>query len=331
MRKIFTPQYPICISSFAAVGGYEERRGPLGDLFDLASDDDRFGEKTWERAEGEMGRVCLNLAMKKADISPTEIDLLLAGDLQNQCVATSGGLLTFGIPFIGLYGACSTLTEGLCTAAAYLSADSTLSRCAVVTSSHNCAAERQFRTPLEYGAQRAPSAQWTATAAGAFILGRYGRAGIRGFLPGVMTDGYVRDGANMGAAMAPAALDTILRYFSLSGKRPSDFDLIVTGDLGAVGSEILREMLGERLPGAERLHTDCGLLLYDRDRRDFHSGGSGCGCSASVLAAKLLPQICRGELHDVLFLSTGALMSPSSVQQGQNITGIAHAVHISAV
>ena len=324
MKRITKLKNDIRIISHASVGGYEERRGPLGDNFDFCDETDLFGQKSFELAEGEMGRVALNIALSKRDISHSEVGILVAGDLQNQCVASSVGLHSFKIPFLGVYGACSTCTESLLIASAFLDSSDNLNYGAVVTTSHNSAAERQFRTPLEYGGQRPPTAQWTATAGGAFILSRGGEGTrISEFMAGRIIDGSCSDGANMGGAMAFAAADTVISYFAESEEAPSDFDYIVTGDLGKVGSGILRDILSRELPGAETRHTDCGLLLYDMDKQDAHSGASGCGTSASVLSAKFLPLLESGRLRKILFLSTGALMSPSSLLQGENIYGIA--------
>ena len=331
MQKITYLETPIYFESYSAVGGLLEGQGPLGENFDLIDKKDLFGMKTWERAEAEMARVSLNIALKKKELSPKELNVIVAGDLQNQCVASSGGLFSFGVPFLGLYGACSTCTEGLLTLSALLTASKTYSRGASVTSSHNCAAERQFRTPIEYGGQRAPSAQWTATASGAFVLTKErSNIGISAFMPGRAIDGYTKDQSNMGAAMALAAYDTIAKFFSENS--PDDFDAIITGDLGKVGSDILENLLREEIAesGAKlaSLHLDCGLLLYDRVRSDVHTGASGCGCSASVLASYILPSFEKGEFKKVLFLSTGALMSTSSVSQGDHILGIAPCIVI---
>ncbi len=328
MRKIISfENNPPSFLSWAAVGGFEERRGPLGSRFDFCDPSDRFGMPTWERAEGEMGRLCLNLALNKIFATPSDLDILFSGDLENQCVASSGGLYSFGIPYIGLYSACSTCTEALLILSALIS-KTEISKGAAVTGSHNSAAERQFRTPIEYGGQRTPSAQWTATASGAFILGSGGEIKIKNGMAGKIVDGLTTDGANMGAAMARAAFDSIYTYFSLSTLSPRDFDHIVTGDLGAVGSAILEELIEKDLPEARGRHIDCGNLLYSRENADIHSGASGCGCSASVLASYFLPEIRAGRIKNILFLSTGALMNPSSVLQGENILGIAPAVHI---
>ena len=336
MRVISIPD-PVVLLSRSAVGGHEESRSPLAGGFDHFSTDDRFGQKTWELAEGEMGRLSLNFALKRLSLSPAEISVLVAGDLQNQCVASSSGLYAFGIPYLGLYGACSTCTESLLVASLYLSTHKEAALAATVTTSHNSAAERQFRTPLEYGAQRTPSAQWTATAAGAFILGRASEqqkgstyAAITDVTVGKIIDGGTTDAANMGAAMAPAAADTLRTYFKETNTHPRDYDAIYTGDLGAVGSLLLYRLLYREGYDVSEVHRDCGMLLYDQKIQDVHSGASGCGCSASVLASHILPCIEQGTLTNVLFLSTGALMSPTSVQQGENIFGIAPLVHLKA-
>jgi stage V sporulation protein AD len=318
------------------VGGREEKNGPLGDAFDLCDTTDSFGQKTWEMSEGEMGRCALNLALSKCGLSHESLELIVAGDLQNQCVASSVGLDSFGAPFLGIYGACSTCTEALLILSAMIDGGA-VSTGACVTTSHNSAAERQFRTPLEYGGQRAPSAQWTSTAAGSFVLSsdselisrsRLGEVEISDFMIGRIVDGATADATNMGAAMSFAAAESIVEYFASGDLRPRDFDLIVTGDLGMVGSKILRAVLDDRLPSLSSRHLDCGNLLYDPKYQDTHSGASGCGTSASVLSAHILPQLETGYLKDVLFLSTGALMSPSSILQGNTIKGIAPIIHL---
>lgn len=321
--------HPPKFVSWAAVGGYEESRGPLGEKLDFVDKTDTFGQKTWELSEGEMGRCAINIALTKAGLSHDKLELLVAGDLQNQCVASALGAGSFGTPFLGVYGACSTCTESLLILSVMLS-EGCASLGAAATTSHNSAAERQFRTPVEYGAQRTPSAQWTATAGGAFILSSEegcasssGSVEITEVAVGKIVDGATADGSNMGGAMAFAAADTILTYFEETGNDPAAFDHIVTGDLGRVGSDILRHILGEKLPKAVSRHTDCGLLLYDESKQDVHSGASGCGTSASVLASHFLPLLASGELSDILFLSTGALMSPTSVLQGKNISAVA--------
>jgi len=336
MKRINKLNTPPRFISYSAVGGYEEKRGPLGEYFDLCDERDSFGQKTWEMAEGEMGRCALNLALSKGNISHEILDLVVAGDLQNQCVATSIGLGTFGAPFLGIYGACSTCTEALLILSSMIDGGA-VNTGACVTTSHNSAAERQFRSPIEYGGQRSPSAQWTSTAAGSFVLSRdedvikaskLSAVEISDFMIGRIIDGATSDASNMGAAMSFAAANSIIEYFENSDMKPRDFDFIVTGDLGKVGSKILRAILDERLPTASSRHLDCGNLLYDAAHQDVHAGASGCGTSASVLASFFLPKLEAGDIRDVLFLSTGALMSPSSVLQGNTIKGIAPIIHL---
>ncbi|MBQ9086652.1 MAG: stage V sporulation protein AD [Clostridia bacterium] len=314
------------VAAASAVGKYEYE-GPLGDTFDLHDSTDKFGMKTWEKAESEMQRLAFNTALAKASVSEREVEALFAGDLLNQCVGSSYGLLDFDIPYFGLYGACSTAAESLMLAAMTCGAGY-VSSCAAVTSSHYCAAERQYRTPIEYGAQRSPTAQWTVTGAGAFLVGRDGRVRLTEALPGIVVEKGINDASNMGAAMAPAAADTLLRYFRQSDTSPEEFDLIVTGDLGFEGGSILCELLLAEGLDIRSRYNDCGMMIYDRERQDMHAGGSGCGCSAVVLASHLLPRLERGELRQILFVGTGAMMSPSSIQQGLAIPGIAHLLRL---
>ena len=326
------------IFASASVAGGKEFNGPLGKLFDFCDPCDRFGMKTWEKSESEMQRLALNIALAKGEITPEDVGALFAGDLLNQCVGSAYGLHGFGIPYIGLYGACSTCAESLLLASLIVS-HKMCNLAAAVTSSHYCSAERQYRTPLEYGAQRAPTAQWTVTGAGAFLVRGFhqgestlssgkGKAVVRNCLIGRVQDSGVADAANMGAAMAPAAASTLLRYFKTTASEPEDFDLILTGDLGAEGSDILCDLMFTEGYDIKARHNDCGLIIYDRIRQDTHSGGSGCGCSAVVLASYILPKLERGELSDVLFIGTGAMMSPSSIQQGLSIPSVAHLVRI---
>lgn len=332
MARLLTLPTSVRLLSSSAVGGYEERRGPYGEAFDFCSPDDRFGQASFELAEAEMARMALTLALGKQGLAPRALDLLFSGDLQNQCVASSQGPGSLGSPFLGLFGACSTMVEGLGLAALALSGCGGLSLVGAVTSSHNAAAERQFRTPLEYGAQRSPTAQWTATAAGAVLLGREGGvAGISAFLPGRVVDAGIDDAANMGAAMAPAAADTLLAYFRESGETVEDLDLILTGDLGREGSRLLYELTADSLPALPSKHKDAGCLLYDPTRQDVHAGGSGCGCIASILAGVILPAFGARRYRRVLAIGTGALMNPGSLQQGGTIAGVAHLVRMTEV
>lgn len=331
-KGIITLPTPVYFAGYATVAGGHEANGPLADRFDVVDENDEFGKKTWEEAEAEMQRLAFSTALRKAGLDEHDIDAVFAGDLQNQCVASNYGLASFDIPYFGLYGACSTCTESLILASIFC-AGGFSRRAAAVSSSHNSAAERQFRSPVEYGGQRAPTAQWTVTGAGAFIIGSdqiNGVPYITDVLPGRTVDKGIDDISNMGAAMAPAAADTLIRYFKESGRYPGSFDMIVTGDLGYEGTGILRKFMEAEGYSIGTVHQDCGLLIYDRTGQDKHAGGSGCGCSAVVLAAYILPRMQAGELRDVLVMSTGALMSPSSVQQGNTIPGIGHLVHIVA-
>lgn len=316
------------ISSYYSIVGNKEFEGPLGKKFDEHSDDDKFGKDSWEKAESEMQRRALNGAIKRSKLVDSDIDILLAGDLLNQCVGSNYGLVDFDIPYLGLYGACSTCSEGLGIASC-LYGGNTINCGAVVTSSHYCSSERQFRFPLEYGGQRAPTAQWTTTGSGAFIIGNEGRVKITEVLFGKVVDKGVSDINNMGAAMAPSAIDTIQRYFEESNHSPDYFDLIVTGDLGYEGSEIVKDLLLGNGLDIRKCYNDCGLMIFDRENQDVHAGGSGCGCSAVVLAGEILPKMEKGELNEVLFMGTGALMSPITLNQGGTIPSVCHLIHLS--
>ena len=318
------------LATGTVVGG-KEFSGPLGACFDYSNPSDRFGEETWERAESEMQRMALGAALDKAGLQVGDVDMLFAGDLLNQCTGSSYGLLSYDIPYLGLYGACSTSSEGLLLASAMVGAGYARIA-AAVTSSHNAAAERQFRSPIEYGGQRAPTAQWTVTGAGAFILTDEAAAAGRELatvtyaLPGIVVDAGISDVANMGAAMAPAALDTLRRFFEASGTTPADYDLIVTGDLGWEGSRILCDLADADGLDLRSRHNDCGMMIFSRNTQDTHSGGSGCGCSAVVLGGYLLPKLQSGTVSRMLYMATGAMMSPDSIKQGQSIPSVAHLV-----
>lgn len=316
------------IISFAAVVGKKEGEGPLGEYFDEIYNDTTLGEETWEKAESQLQKYAVAAALGKAKLSPKDIDILFSGDLLNQCIGSSFGLRELGIPFYGLYGACSTMAEGLSLASIF--ADNNLvERAVAVTSSHFCSAERQFRFPLEYGGQRTPTAQWTTTGSGALVVGKSTEAPyVKGVTVGRIEDLGVKDINNMGAAMAPAAAYTIKKYLDDTRTVPSDYDLILTGDLGIVGSKLLIELLKEENIDISKVHNDCGKMIYDIKRQDVHAGGSGCGCSGSVLCSYILSKVKSGEIKNLLFLATGALMSPTSMQQGESIPSIAHLVHI---
>ena len=318
----------VFLGSSAAVGGKAEREGPLGAYFDEIDESERFGQKTWEQSEGEMQRRALSFAMRKAKLGDEDIGLLFAGDLMNQCTSSSYGLLPFDIPQVGLYGACSTAAESIALAA--MACELTGKRTAAVTSSHFCSAERQFRFPLEYGGQRTPTAQRTVTGAGAFVLcGVKSPIRIRAVSFGRSVDSKISDICNMGAAMAPAAVDTLSRFFAETHTAPCDYSRIVTGDLGREGYELTKLMMAQKGYPIDTVYDDCGLVIYHNELQDMHAGGSGCGCSAVVLATRLIPEMIEGKIKDLLFVGTGALMSPTSVQQGLSIAGIAHLVHFS--
>ncbi len=313
----------------ACVVGKKEGEGPLGDSFDYIETDPMFGEKTWEQAESKMVRHAFALALAKAGIEERDVSCLFCGDLLNQCIGTAFALRDSGIPYFGLYGACSTMAESLALAA--LSVDGGYAvNAAAVTSSHFCSAERQFRFPLEYGGQRTPTAQWTVTGSGAIILASGGDGPyVTHVTPGRIVDAGVTDANNMGAAMAPAAYDTIRNHLQDLHMEPMDYDLIVTGDLGSVGGEILTELF--RADGVEigGCYNDCGMMIYSQQLQDVHAGGSGCGCSASVLTGYILNNMRQGRWKKVLFAATGALMSPTSTQQGLSIPSVCCAVSIS--
>ena len=317
----------VCISAAASAVGKHEALGPMGDRFDIKDTTDKFGADTWEQAESAMQKKAFELLMQKSGTAVSDFQALFAGDLQNQCVGSSYGLMEFDVPYFGLYGACSTAAEGLILAAMCVSAGY-YSRVAAVTSSHYLAAERQYRSPIEYGAQRSPTAQWTVTGAAAFSVEHQGIAAITEVMPGIVVEKGINDASNMGAAMAPAVVDTIVNYFRESALTPKDIDVIVTGDLGYEGGSILCEMLTAQGLDIRDRYTDCGMLIYDRERQDKHAGGSGCGCSAVVLASYFLEKLKMGEIKNRLFIGTGAMMSPSSIQQGLAIPAVAHLLKI---
>ncbi len=327
-RGVFLFDTPPKIESFAAVAGEKEGKGPLGDFFDKIIEDSHFGQKTWEQAESRFQLEAVSLAVQKASLTKEDIDIICAGDLINQCTGSSYGLRQLEIPFLGLYGACSTMAESL-IAASLLTDSGAAHRTAAVTSSHFSTAERQFRAPLSYGGQRTPTAQWTCTASGAALISAdKGDISVVGGCVGKIADMDVTDISNMGAAMAPAAMDSLCRYFKAANASPDDFDAIVTGDLGILGSKLLIELMEKQGYDISAVHKDCGEMIYNPDEQDSHCGGSGCGCSASVLCGYFLPMLQRGEMKRMLFIATGALMSAMSVQQGETIPAIAHLLEL---
>jgi stage V sporulation protein AD len=317
------------IISFASIVGKKEGEGPMASCFDEINNDPYFGQDTFEKGESELQKQTINLALQKASLKPEDINFMFAGDLLNQCIGTTFGIRELGIPFFGIYGACSTMAEGLCLSS--ILADNNIGQnILAATSSHFCTAERQFRLPLEYGGQRTPTAQWTATASGCVILSPTGGAPfVRAVSIGTMFDLGITDANNMGAAMAPAAANTIKQFLTDINKKPTDFDYIITGDLGEVGSNLLYELLQKDNIDIKAVHKDCGLMMYDLEGQDVHAGGSGCGCSASILCGHFLNGIKNGDIKNIMFCATGALMSPTSSQQGESIPGISHGVWIS--
>ena len=320
---------PPAVAAFANIGGKLEAQGPLGDSFDETSSDSFFGEKTWEKAESVMQKRALQRALDKAGWLPSDLDYVFAGDLLNQCIGSSFSLREFHVPFYGLYGACSTMGESLALAA--MSIDGGFARrAAAMTSSHFCTAERQYRMPVPYGNQRTPTAQWTATAAGCTLLADDGPGPyVTHITCGKIVDKGITDANNMGAAMAPAAYDTLSAFFRETQTQPSDYDLVITGDLGELGHSIVRDFFrrdGIELPNLQ----DCGLLLYSREQQDMHAGASGCGCSAAVLNGYLLSKLRAGTWRKIVFAPTGALLSPTSSFQGESIPSVCHAVCLSA-
>lgn len=320
---------PPSLISYSAVGGAYEGGGPLGNYFDSINDDEYFGQKTYEQAESEMQKEAVSIALEKAGLNNSGIDIIFGGDLLNQCVATHFGQRETAVSLLGIYSACSTFTEGLILSGVFTCAG-TVKRTLSVTSSHFYSAERQYRMPIEYGGQRAPTTQRTATASGAVISEVCGKAPfLRGFTVGKIIDMGVTDAANMGAAMAPAAYDTIKTFFEESKMSLNDFDNIITGDLGNIGSELLYKLFDADGTDIREKHLDCGKMLFDRERQDVHSGGSGCGCAASVCCGYIFPKVQSGEKQNILIAATGALMSPTLTQQGESIPSISHLVWIS--
>lgn len=321
--------FPPSILSYASVVGKKEGEGPLAAYFDQISTDTHFGQTTWEKAESQMQALALQEALKKVSLSPSSVHMLFAGDLLNQCIGTSFAARGTDIPFYGLYGACSTMAESLSLAAMAVEGGYA-ELAAAMTSSHFASAERQYRLPLEYGGQRTPTAQWTVTGSGAVLVGpNQAPPYIRGFTTGKIVDLKITDANNMGAAMAPAFVDTVLGHFQDTGLTPNDYDLIVSGDLGKVGKELARDLFRrEGLCLGDKL-DDCGTMIFDLKQQDVHAGGSGCGCSAVVLCGYLMEKLKTRKLRNILFCGTGALLSPVSTQQGESIPSVCHAVAIS--
>lgn len=329
-RQSFVLNTPPVITHWASIAGKKESEGPLSHCFDVTSQDTYFGQKTWEQAEKQMQQMALETLAKKSGINKSHFQLVLSGDLLNQCIGSSFSLRNTGIPHLGLYGACSTMAESLLIASMVVGGGF-MEHAVAMTSSHFASSERQYRFPLGYGGQRTPTAQWTVTGSGAALVCASGQGPfIDSCTIGTVTDLGIKDANNMGAAMAPAAFETICTHMSDLNRTPNDFDLIVTGDLGQLGKEALLELCKRSgIPLGGKL-TDCGNLVYDNIRQDVHSGGSGCGCSAIALCGHLLGQLQERKLKRILFCGTGALLSPTSTNQGLPIPGTCHAVSITA-
>lgn len=319
---------PPTITSTACIVGPKEADGPLATYFDKCLDDEFWGEETWEKAESKIIKETVSLAVAKSSIASQSIDYCFAGDLLNQCISSSFGLRELNIPFFGVFGACSTFVESMSLGSVFIdggAAENVL--CA--TSSHFCSAEKQFRFPLELGNQRPPTSQWTVTGSGAAVLSKSGNGPyITHITPGKIVDLGIKDANNMGAAMAPAAVDTLLTHFQDTGRAPSYYDLILTGDLGHIGKDITIDMMKTHGYNIKSNYNDCGVLIFDKEAQDTHSGGSGCACCGTVFSGYVFKQLQQKKVQKVLLVATGALTNSTSAQQGETIPGIAHAVSI---
>lgn len=318
---------PPTIVDCACIVGPKEADGPLAKYFDKCLDNEMWGEKTWEKAESKIIKETVNTAISKSGVASDAIEYCFAGDLLNQCISSSFGLRELNIPFFGIFGACSTFVEGLSLASVFVENGINYAICA--SSSHFCSSEKQFRFPLELGNQRPPTAQWTVTGAGSAIISKTGQGPfVTHITSGKIVDMGIKDGNNMGAAMAPAAFDTIITHFQDTGRTPDYYDAIFTGDLGYIGKDILIDLCKNAGYDISPFYDDCGVLIFDRKKQDTHSGGSGCGCCASVFSGYLFKQLKEKTLKHILLIATGALMNSTSSQQGESIPGIAHAVSI---
>ena len=335
-QSIAYDRAPYLISS-ASVVGKKEGEGPIGEMFDLVGESDLFGENTWEEAESTMQREACLLAMGKAHVSQNQVRYLFGGDLLRQGIATSMGVEKLQIPMFGLYGACSTSGEALALASMSVAAGYG-EYILAVTSSHFGSAEKEFRFPLGYANQRPLSSHWTVTGSGAFLVqsaeeyrkqntkSYFSNIRITGVTVGKIVDYGLKDSQNMGACMAPAAMDTIVQNFQDMERKEKDYDRIITGDLGSIGRTILFDLIREKGYEICEKHMDCGMTIFDKERQDTHAGGSGCGCAAVTLASYVLPKLEKGEWKRVLFVPTGALMSTVSFNEGASVPGIAHGI-----
>ena len=318
---------PPTILECASIVGPKEAQGPLAKYFDQTLEDEFWGEKTWEKAESKIIKETVNTVISKSGISSQEIDYMFAGDLLNQCISSSFGLRELNIPFFGVFGACSTFVESLSLGAVFVEGVAENVLCA--TSSHFCSAEKQFRFPLELGNQRPQTSQWTVTGSGAAILTKNGSGPyITNITPGKIVDMGIKDANNMGAAMAPAFADTLIAHFEDTGRNPSFYDAIISGDLGYVGKEIVIDILKSKGYNIKSNYNDCGVLIFDKNSQDTHSGGSGCACCGTVFSGYFFKQLKEKKIKKMLLIATGALMNSTTSQQGESIPGIAHAISI---
>lgn len=332
MKKIGTQTFkldnPVTIFETASIVGKKEADGPLAKYFDVCLQDEFFGEKTWEKAESKMIKFAIETVIRKSNIAVSDIDYLLAGDLLNQCISSSFGIRDFEIPFLGIFGACSTFVEGMMIGSMLLDGGAG-NHALAATSSHFCSAEKQFRFPLELGNQRPPTSQWTVTGSSAAVLSK---SGIGPFIthvtPGKIVDRGITDANNMGSAMAPAAVSTILTHLKDTGRKPTYYDAIITGDLGHIGKGIVLDLCKAEGFQLSSVYNDCGVLMFDKEKQDTHSGGSGCACCGTVFSGYFFNQLKEKKIKKMLLVATGALMNSTSTQQGESIPGIAHAVSI---
>ena len=319
---------PPTILETSSIVGPKEAQGPLAKYFDQCLEDEMWGEKSWEKAESKIIKENVNSVISKSGIPATQIDYCFAGDLLNQCISSSFGLRELNMPFFGVFGACSTFVESLCLGSVFVESGAAKNvLCA--TSSHFCSAEKQFRFPLELGNQRPPTSQWTVTGSGAAIVSAFGKGPfITHITPGKIVDMGIKDANNMGAAMAPAALDTLITHLKDTGRKPSYYDAIITGDLGHVGKEIVTEMASSKGYNIKANYNDCGVLIFDKQKQDTHAGGSGCACCGTVFSGYFFKQLKDKKINKILLIATGALTNSTSSQQGESIPGIAHAIAI---
>ena len=327
-KQTFKLSNPVSIKETASIVGPKESNGPLAKYFDKCIEDEFYGESSWEKAESKFIKSATEMLIAKSGISNKDIDFCFAGDLLNQCISSCFGLRETNVPFFGIFGACSTFVESLILGA--MAIDGNFAKnvlCAV--SSHFCSAEKQFRFPLELGNQRPPTSQWTVTGSGACILSKEGTGPyITHVTPGKIIDMGIKDVNNMGSAMAPAAIDTLITHFQDTSRDPDYYDGIFTGDLGYIGKDILLDIVKTKGYDITNNYNDCGILIFDKNKQDTHSGGSGCACCASVFSGYLYKKLKERKLNKILLIATGALTNSTTSQQGESIPGIAHAISI---